>query len=1413
MNVVTRSGGNEFHGTLYDYLRNRDLDARNFFDGPNKPQFIRNQFGTGLGGPIVKDSTFFYLSYEGLQEVEGLTQLGTVPTMAVREGNLSSLGTTVINPFTGQPFHNNTIPASLISPYAADVLALFPQPNLPGASGNYLGNPIGTEKENEASARIDQRLSDTSQLTLRYNYGSQNIFEPYAENQTELPGFGDYVANRGHNALVQYVKTLSPRTINSVLVGFNRAVREVLAENYNTDVNTLWGVDYLPTVPRDYGYPGISVTGYSRVGDVATLPINRADNTYQLADTLTLIRGAHSIKIGAELRDLQLNGYIEVYARGQIDFTGELTGSGIGDMLLGLPTLDIQSHYTGPQTLRSKSWSGYVQDDWKVTHNLTLNLGVRYEYDTPATDPTNRMATFDFQTGQTVQVGTNGTSRSGTQPKENDFAPRVGFAWSPMKNTVIRGGYGIYYDSGMFVVDSSLYYNPPFFTTSVFFPSASSPITLANPFAASNGYVPPAALSIISPNFKPAYVQHWNFNIQREVERVGTFTIAYAGSKGTDLPRSLDINQPFPGASPIADRAPYPQYSNILMTESGGDSEYQSLQFMFNRQLASRLSVLASYTFSKSIDDTSAFLPTGADQNFPQDSHNYHLERALSSFDEPNRATIALVYRIPGNSRWTRGFEVSSIITAQSGEPFTPELSTDNSNTGNTGGNFGIDRPNVLFNPTLSNPTPGEWFNTAAFAIPAQYTWGDAGRNILRGPRPCDRRFFAAAPLHVARRDDPDRGSAIVQYAQSRQFQSARRVRRPAPDVRKDLLRTGSAADPVRASAEVLVGIDMNRSSLLILAALAWAAGAAAAALNVSDDFYSAIRNNDLARVDSLIRAGADVNTRDRHQETPLMYAAYVGSLDAMQLLLRSGAGVDLQSQSGATALIWAATDLAKVRLLIEHGANVNLATKRRRTALLVAAMSDPSAAIVKLLIEKGADLKAVDFLKTTPLRAATLGNDTETIRMLIEAGVDVNAADLPGISPLMMAAGWNGNTRAVELLLAKGANAKAVSRPVMGLPVRNGASEFGSLTALIMAAPFGPPELIGNLLDAGSDVNATDVRGMTPLMLATAADHQDPVVLKMLLDHGADPSAKSKIGDTAADWARRRAAVDPPSSPAPVLAKLDLKPAVQRTLGLIEKSSWEFFAASGCVSCHAQSMTDLVVGHARAKGLPVDEKAATERVNMLNAVYPAEPLLERMDAAGAMEQLAYPLLGLAANGHPADRLTDGMVANIAAQQRSDGSWHVGAAARPPAEEGDIFRTAVCIRALKVYGSPGRGPEMAARVTKARQWLQAAKPATTEDRNMQLMGLYWAGRRCERSEAAGQGDSRAATARRWVDPACRPGNRRVCDGRVALRTRTDGADTNFRRGMETRCSIPAEHAARRWVVVCREPFAAHSGIF
>jgi len=514
-------------------------------------------------------------------------------------------------------------------------------------------------------------------------------------------------------------------------------------------------------------------------------------------------------------------------------------------------------------------------------------------------------------------------------------------------------------------------------------------------------------------------------------------------------------------------------------------------------------------------------------------------------------------------------------------------------------------------------------------------------------------------------------------------------------------------------------------------------AATAAAADNVSDSFYSAIRENDLTRLATLIRAGAGVNVRDAHGETPLMYAAAVGSLESMQALLAAGADVNARTDSKGTALIWSATDLAKIKLLVEHGANVNATTEHNRSVLLVAAMSDNSAPIVRYLLDHGADPKAADFIHTTALRAATLGNDTETIRMLLDAGLDPNAADFAGITPLMMAAGWSGNLPAVKLLLAKGANVNAVSRPVMGLPAKNGPSKFGLLTALLMAAPFGPPELIQTLLDAGANVNAKDVRGMTPLMLAVAADHQNRAVIRMLLDHGADPQIKSDTGETAADWARRfglapgisllkpsaEAAHEAPAAS----ATPEIKPAVQRSIGFIETASWKFFTASGCVSCHAQSMTDMAVGEARTKGLAIDENAAKKRAVMVHAEYPAEPLLERMDPPGAEEQLAYPLAGFALSGYAPDRSTDAMAVNIAATQGQDGSFHVGAAARPPAEEGDIFRTAMCVFALKTYGPPGRGPEMQMRIAKARRWLENAKPETAEDRNMQLLGMHWAG--------------------------------------------------------------------------------------
>ncbi len=505
-----------------------------------------------------------------------------------------------------------------------------------------------------------------------------------------------------------------------------------------------------------------------------------------------------------------------------------------------------------------------------------------------------------------------------------------------------------------------------------------------------------------------------------------------------------------------------------------------------------------------------------------------------------------------------------------------------------------------------------------------------------------------------------------------------------------------------------------------VLLALA-ATARAASTDNPSDAFYAAIRANDLSRLRAMLPRRASANVQDARGLTPLMYAAAAGSADAMKLLLDKGADPNVQNAFGSTALMWSVTDIKKVRLLIERGADVKAASKRGRTALLLAAMSDHSADIVRLLMAKGADAKAVDIWKLTTLAGATGGNDTGTVRLLADAGVDVNATatlegdtTLRGGTPLLNAAA-NGNLEVVKLLLAKGADVNTSS---------------------------GPAEVVKALLDAGADVNAREVRGMTPLMLAVATDRQNPEIIRLLLDKGADLETKSLLGETVLDWARkigppstvealRRAGALETAAPAvavAVPAPVDLRPAVERGVALLEKSSAEFFVNGGCVSCHAQNMTDLAVGVARTKGMRVDEKAAAARRKAVQAFYePAGPMfLERMDAP-VVDILSFSLAGLAATGYAPDRMTDAMVANIASQQWHDGCWHSGGVARPPSQEGDIFRTALGIRVLKVYGPPGRGAEMKQRIERAKEWLLAATPATADDRNMQLLGLHWAG--------------------------------------------------------------------------------------
>jgi N-acyl-D-amino-acid deacylase len=434
---------------------------------------------------------------------------------------------------------------------------------------------------------------------------------------------------------------------------------------------------------------------------------------------------------------------------------------------------------------------------------------------------------------------------------------------------------------------------------------------------------------------------------------------------------------------------------------------------------------------------------------------------------------------------------------------------------------------------------------------------------------------------------------------------------------------------------------------------------------------------------------------------------------------------------------MWSVTDPKKVRLLLDHGADVNVASRSGRTALIVASFANPSAEVVRMLLAKGANVGVMDRINVTPLNAATFGNDTATVRLLLDASADINTADtFIGLTPLINASG-NRNPEAVKLLLAKGANANAVSK-TEGLPrIQTGIVEFGGFTPLLMAVPFGPPEIVRTLMDAGARVNVQDYRGFTPLMLAAANDRANPETVRLLLSHKADTQPKTRAGETATEWAAKfgdpavmgALGVVPRAESKNVSVSsesTDVRTAVQRSVSLLERATSQFSRTANCFACHEQPAAAFAVGAARAKGIAIDEKAAIDRLAQITSGLNGGQLEGAAPLGGADNNL-YLAEALVRSGYLPDRKTDILAANLAAYQSGDGGWHLPGYARSPLQDNDFSRTAMAMRALKTYGTAGRAAEMKERIERAKQWLLRATPVTTEDFDMRLIGVAAAG--------------------------------------------------------------------------------------
>lgn len=756
VNVVSKSGTNGFHGTAYEFFRNAALDANNFFERAENgdARYQRNQFGFSLGGPLRKDHTFFFVDYEGRRVREGITRVTNVPSEEERSGDFSkSLFPVPINPYTQNGFENDRIPSDQISPTGSAIANLYPLPNRSVPYQNYVSSPILRDRDDRFDLRVDHSFTTKSSLIVRYSFSDRNLYEPFSgQTFANVPGYGVHVPRRAQNILLGHDYVFSSRLINQARFAVNRVAFGSYQERRGSSLNQAVGLPELSSNPRDYGLSFITVSGFSPIGDEYNNPQHSVTNVFQASDTLTFSKSKHLIRFGIDIRVLQQNAYRDVQSRGMMAFSdyGQVTGNGLADLLLGYITYSGGAHLDNPQYLRTQSYNFFIHDSYRLRRDLTLQLGMRYEYNSPPVDRYDRANTYDPDSQGLVPVGKGGIPRSVYLPDRNNWAPRIGISWSPdaANGMAVRAGYGIYFDQSSLAPGEGLYFNKPYYDFKYYYPLPGLPLTVNDPFPASYPLSIPSTALGFDRNLRTPYIQQWNVAFEKQFGRDSHLEIAYVGSKGIKLIAARDINQPAP--SPVQPNPrPVLQFADIIYLESRASSIYNSLQARFEQRLRAGTSALVSYTFGKSLDEASTFFSSYGDSNFPQNSSDPGAERGRSNFDLRHRFSLGYSLDLPfGRGKgWLtgRGFisailtgwSTYGIITLQSGQPFTVALlpENDNSNTGFASLGFGANnRPNRIGSGKLSNPGPDAWFDGAAFVLADRGSFGNSGRNILDGP-------------------------------------------------------------------------------------------------------------------------------------------------------------------------------------------------------------------------------------------------------------------------------------------------------------------------------------------------------------------------------------------------------------------------------------------------------------------------------------------------------------------------------------------------------------------------------------------------------------------------------------------------------------------------------------------------------
>jgi hypothetical protein len=785
VNLIFKSGTNEFHGSAFEFYRSDKLNANTWqtvAPGASilpKAKLQHNVFGGTLGGPLAKNKVFFFADYQGTRRRPGFKQTSiTVISEAFRKGDFSALSQQLYNPYTARteggkvvrdPFPNNQIPLTLFSPVAKALFArpdLYPLPLFPGLTNNYTNSSRANVVDNDqGDVKLDMKPNGTNDVALRYSYGHQTVLSTNAlpilfEQSNDSPY---------HSAVLSWNHIFNPTLFNDLRIGGNRITNNIEGGHDWGNLGNLGETLGIAGSNREApGLPLLNFTGASNIGDVRNINL-QVNTTFQIGDNLSISHGNHLFKVGGLWIHYRTNAYFtgNQGQLGRFNFGGQYTrdlnnaqsqGSGIADFILGLPTLMARGNpeSSGRWEERSSLFAGFVQDDWRIRPNLTLNLGLRYEYQTPLTEIDDRQTNFDVITHKQIFPGTDGVNRATYSMIKDNFQPRLGFAWSIDSKTVLRGAYTVSSFMEAMGIGNRLTQNYPYF---IDFSQTNANTTLPPPLT--EGYASLIApkdpyqgksLKAFGAEISPAISQQWNLTAERQLTSKLTWNLGYVGQRGTHIMIGVNANQAPLGSKVKPFAQTFPTIADMTLSDSQGRANYHALQTSARQRFSDGLEIFASYTWSKALTDAvRGFFTDGGQAGSPAftgpDPYNRAADYGPAHFDVTHAASLAFLYDLPfgkGRAHMTSGnrimeallggWSISGMAIWHTGMPLTinaPDVS-------GVGSRAGSARPNLVAGQSLEGPKKAglesSWFNPAAFQSPVAGTFGNAGVGIVRGP-------------------------------------------------------------------------------------------------------------------------------------------------------------------------------------------------------------------------------------------------------------------------------------------------------------------------------------------------------------------------------------------------------------------------------------------------------------------------------------------------------------------------------------------------------------------------------------------------------------------------------------------------------------------------------------------------------